>query len=303
MIPRTREFYLFDIFGFKVTADWSWLAIFFLMSWSLATGFFPTAFAEQSSGTCWLMGSLASAFLFLSVLAHEVGHSYMAHQNGIRIRGIRLFIFGGIAQLEREPDSPEVELKVALAGPAVSAILAAIFHLLSQAPVTIFGAPFILVTSFLTRANLVIALFNLIPGFPLDGGRVFRAVVWKTTQSYFHATRIASNVGRLVAIGLITFGALSALMGGFINGLWLILIGIFLHKAARQTYAQIAWRPSWPPEPRRTLDFEFDEMAKRVNALMHEFHLRTRFLDDEDEELFWILVNPNRRIRRTDIPF
>ncbi|MCG8606784.1 site-2 protease family protein [bacterium] len=131
---KSRGFHLFRILGFNVTADWSWLAIFVLMSWSLASSYFPSTIMGESQGTYWLMGLLSSALLFLSVVLHEVGHSYVARARGIRILGIRLFIFGGVAQLENEPRAPQDELRIALAGPAVSAVLAAIFNILSAAP-------------------------------------------------------------------------------------------------------------------------------------------------------------------------
>ncbi|MFQ5602357.1 MAG: site-2 protease family protein [bacterium] len=239
MISKKRDFYLFQIFGFRVSADWSWLVVFVLMSLSLATGYFPSNLVGESGVTYWLMGIISSALLFLSVVLHEVGHSYVAYQNGIRILGIRLFIFGGVAEMASEPRSPEVELKVAVAGPLVSAVLAVFFYLLSHSPVAVLGAPFLMVTSFLARVNLAMVLFNLLPGFPLDGGRILRALLWRIKGSYYRSTLIATGAGKAVAFGFMGLGILSFLMGGFLNGLWLIFVGMFLHQAAQAAQTQL----------------------------------------------------------------
>ena len=233
MLARRTGFHLFNIFRFQVSADWSWLIIAALISYSLATGYYPASYFMTPTILYWVMGMLSAALLFFSVVLHEVGHSYVARQNGIRILGIRLFIFGGVAQLDRDPDSPEIELKIALAGPAVSALLAFLFYQMSQFPMDVVGVPFILMTHFLTNVNIAMALFNMIPGFPLDGGRILRAILWKVKSDYFRATKIATRVGRIVAICFIVFGAGDAFIGNTGNGLWLVFIGLFLYQAAK----------------------------------------------------------------------
>jgi Zn-dependent protease len=246
---KGRGFHLFRIFGFNVTGDWSWLAIFVLISWSLASGHFPSTIMGESQGTYWLMGLLSSALLFMSVVLHEVGHSYVARARGIRILGIRLFVFGGVAQLQNEPRTPKDELKIALAGPAVSAALAVIFSMLGAAPIGLFGVSFVMIAEFAVRANMIMALFNLVPGFPLDGGRGLRALLWRIKGDYFRATEIASDAGRIVAAGFIGIGALALLTGGMAGGLWLVFIGMFLYGAAKASRAQLVFRRfshEWP---------------------------------------------------------
>ncbi len=282
MSGRGKAFHLFNLYGFRVTADWSWLVIVFLLTWSLATGWFPVRFVGQSGATYWGMGLLSSLLLFASVLAHEFGHAYTAVRSGIRIMGIRLFIFGGIAQLEREPHSPDVELKVALAGPTVSAALAVLFCLLSYAPVTMVGAPFLMVAYFLARANLAMAVFNLIPGFPLDGGRVLRALVWKMRHSYYYATKVAAGTGKLVAYGFMAFGLLMIPFGSLANGLWLVFIGLFLHRAAQAAWAQVAFQRFADPHG-WTRPFALDELWQVMEAMTRERPRRADpFRDLED---------------------
>lgn len=261
MFGRNNGFKLFNILGFKVSADWSWLVIAFLLSWSLATGYFPAVLNTNGSGAFLGLGILSALMLFFSVVLHEVGHSYVARHYGIRILGIRLFIFGGVAQMDREPQSPQVELKVALAGPAVSAILASVFFVFSQLPIASLAA----VSFFLAQANLAMVIFNMIPGFPMDGGRVLRAIVWQRKNDYHAATKLATDIGRYVAFGFMGLGGMMMLGGGFGNGLWLILIGMFLHQAARsnQIYAEYSRRQiphfDW-------LQREYDEVDERLDT-------------------------------------
>jgi Zn-dependent protease len=171
------------------------------------------------------------------VLAHELGHAFVALLEKVPVRGITLFIFGGVAQISEEPRSPGAELRIAIAGPLVSLALAAsfgAFGLISE------GVDWLFTPSmYLARINLMLALFNLIPGFPLDGGRVLRALVWWLTQSYERATRIASASGQVVAFGFIGLGGLSILFGQLANGLWLIFIGWFLQSAASSALQQL----------------------------------------------------------------
>lgn len=235
-------FRLFTLMGFTVSADWSWLLIAILLSWSLATSYFPPVL--NSDTVYWGAGIVSSLLLFFSVVLHEIGHSYVARRSGIRILGIRLFIFGGVAQMDREPPSPEIELKVALAGPAVSAALALLFTLFADIAAAGGLQPVSAVMAFLSRANTAMVVFNLIPGFPMDGGRVLRALVWNAKRDYYTATILAGNVGRYVAFTFMGLGVLMAFTGGFTSGLWLLLIGMFLHQAAKSSllYAGYARR-------------------------------------------------------------
>lgn len=244
MLSNKGGFKLFDIMGFRVSADWSWLFIAVLLSWSLASGYFPAVLGSGDGGFFLGLGIVSAMLLFFSVVLHEVGHSYVARQNGIRILGIRLFIFGGVAQMDREPRSPMVELKVALAGPAVSAALALGFFLISEILAT--GA-LAAVTLFVARANLAMVLFNMIPGFPMDGGRVLRAYLWQRRKSYYDATKTATTAGRYVAYGFMGLGALMMLSGAFGNGLWLVFIGMFLNHAARSNQQYAEYRRWYDP--------------------------------------------------------
>ena len=181
------------------------------------------------------MGIFTSLMFALSVLLHELGHSYMAVRNGIPVKGITLFIFGGVAQITREPSKPGVEFRVAIAGPVVSIILAGIFGglwLLDQF-VPVLAGP----SQWLARINFFLAAFNLIPGFPLDGGRVLRSLVWRYTGDFQKATQVASSSGQIVAFGFMAYGIFTILQGNFFNGLWLTFIGWFLQNAAASAYA------------------------------------------------------------------
>jgi Zn-dependent protease len=226
------------IWGIPVGLHASWFIIFILVTWSLASGYFPQAYPQLNAPAHWALAALTSLLFFGSVLAHELGHSWVALRNNIPVRSITLFIFGGVAQIEREPRTPGAEFRIAIAGPLVSLGLALLFQalfFLDQA-VPFLAAP----SEYLARINFSLAFFNLIPGFPLDGGRVLRALVWKLTGRFEGATRVASISGQIVAFGFIGVGVFTVLGGSFFNGLWLAFIGWFLQNAAASTYAQVS---------------------------------------------------------------
>jgi Zn-dependent protease/CBS domain-containing protein len=189
------------------------------------------------------MGFLAAVFLFLSVLFHELTHSYIAKKEEIEVKEITLFIFGGVSQLTKEPEDPGKELRIAIGGPISSFILAFIFWILSK--VTAQAPNLLLFTGllgYLAFINLSLAIFNLIPGFPLDGGRVLRAIYWRKTGSLKKATRIASDTGKLVGVGIILLGLFWILTGNLIGGFWFVIIGIFLRSAAEGGYQQVVMK-------------------------------------------------------------
>lgn len=225
-----------EILGIPIHIHYSWLLIFILITWSLGMGYFPQEYPELSSSVQFLMGAVTSLLFFGSVLLHELGHSWVALRNQIPVRSITLFIFGGVAQIEEEPHSPGVDFWVAIAGPLTSLCLGGIFGLiwLFDRNIPYLAAP----SSYLMRINFVLALFNLIPGFPLDGGRVLRAIIWKVKQDKHQATQIASGIGQFVAFGFIAFGILQIFQGNLFNGLWLAFIGWFLEQAATSTQAE-----------------------------------------------------------------
>jgi Zn-dependent protease/predicted transcriptional regulator len=230
---------LFRVLGIQISLNYTWFIVFGLIAWSLASGYFPFRYPELSRSSYWIMGFLGAIFLFLSVLAHEMTHSYRAKREGIEVREITLFIFGGVSQLARDPENPRKELIVAIGGPISSLILAFLFWILST--VTSGTSSFTLFTGlmgYLAFINLSLAIFNLIPGFPLDGGRVLRAIYWQRTGSLRRATRIASNTGKWVGLGIILLGLLGILRGNLIGGFWFVMIGIFLRSAAEGGYQQ-----------------------------------------------------------------
>ena len=235
-----NSFKVIHIWNIPIGLHPSWFLIFGLLTFSLATGLMPMEYPQLSSGMHWLLALITSLVFFLSVLAHELGHAYLALRNKVPVKGISLFFFGGVAQITEEPRTPGMEFKIAIAGPLVSLALAVFFELTYLLEAQI---PYLAATSeYLARINLMLALFNMIPGFPLDGGRVLRSIVWKLSNDFKRSTWIASRVGQLVAFGFIGYGIFTALTAGIFNGLWIGFIGWFLLNAASSAYTQTALR-------------------------------------------------------------
>jgi Zn-dependent protease len=226
----TASWRLGTIRGIPVGLHWSMALVFTLLTVSLATAFFPATHPDLPAAAYWLMAVVAGVLFFASILLHELGHAWEAQRNGLPVNGITLFVFGGVAQISGRPKTAGVEFRVAVAGPLVSFALVFVFGALSllARDVAYLAAP----SAWLARLNLVLALFNLLPGFPLDGGRMLRAVVWRATGDERRAAQVALISGQIVAFGLMGLGALTVLSGDFANGLWLILIGWFLQNAA-----------------------------------------------------------------------
>ncbi len=221
------------IFGIPVRLDWSWFLIFGLLTWSLATSYFPDRYSGWTVDTYWLLGATTAIALFVSVLLHELGHALLAMVYRIPVRRIRLMIFGGLAEMGDEPPGPFSEFAVAIAGPVVSLALAGVLGALwLQTRLLGVAEPLIAFFGYLGMINLMLVGFNLIPGFPLDGGRVLHAILWGLTGKQARATITAGTVGRVIAFGFIGVGALMVFTGDFSNGLWLGLIGFFLQGAA-----------------------------------------------------------------------
>ena len=245
-----RGISLFRLFGFEVRLDWSWLILAVLLTWSLATGVFPSYYRGLSTATYWWMGVTGALGLFLSIVLHELGHSLAARRFGIPMRGITLFIFGGVAEMGGPPPSAKSEFFMAIAGPIVSVLLVGLFfgiHWLGEVagwPTALTG-----VFAYLTWINLLVVAFNLVPAFPLDGGRVLRSVLWGWKRNLSWATRIAAAVGSGFAFLLIFWGIFSFATGNFIGGLWWVLIGLFLRSAAQVSYQQVLVRQVLSGEP------------------------------------------------------
>jgi Zn-dependent protease len=235
---------LFKIAGIGISLDYSWFIIFALVIWSLSAGYFPRTFPGQTSQAYWTAGFIATFLFFASVLFHELAHSLMAIRSGIKIPEITLFLFGGVSHLAEEPRDPQTELKVAIVGPLSSFLLALLFWGIKQSLMADEASMAAAILDYLAWINFALGLFNLIPGFPLDGGRILRAVRWWQTGSLTQATKIASDIGKGFALALMILGGLQIFAGFLIGGLWLIFIGIFLKGIAEGGYQQVVIRQS-----------------------------------------------------------
>ncbi len=232
---------LFRIAGIDIGIHYTWILIFILLSWSLAQGFFPRLYPGWDTVTYWITGLVSALLLFASVLVHELAHSLVAQSRGMTVRSITLFIFGGVSNLEDEPEKPKTEFVMSIVGPLSSLALAGIFwgllHIVGdqQSPV---AATF----SYLALINVLLAGFNLLPGFPLDGGRVLRAILWNRTGNLVKATNIAATVGRFMGWGFIAFGLFQVFAGNFIYGIWFAFIGWFLSSSADASRREVTLR-------------------------------------------------------------
>ncbi len=228
---------LFHVRGIAVRIHASWLVVFALISWSLSAGYLPEAEPGLSATTYWIEGLAGAFLLFVSVFFHELAHAVVAGRMGIPVSSITLHVFGGVSQMTREPERPGAEALVAIAGPAASLALAAISALVQRlAPASPLVTP---VARYLLLMNATVGLFNLAPGFPLDGGRLLRAALWKFGGDPARATRQASRAGEAFAAFLMAVGIFRALGGQFLGGLWLVLIGVFLRQAAEGQSQQL----------------------------------------------------------------
>jgi len=238
-----RSIKLITLFGIPVEINYTWFIIFGLVIFTLARGYFPNTDPELSTLSHWLMAVVAAILLFASLLAHELSHSLVAQRNNLPIHGITLFVFGGVAHLEKEPPTPAVEFKMAIAGPLMSFFLSLLFFFLTKV-LNSFGFPRYLLSIFeyLFILNLVVGLFNLVPGFPLDGGRILRAALWGWSKDIKKATGIASAFGKGFAFFLIAVGLLNLFLGSVISGVWFIFIGLFLQEAAEVSYRQVVMK-------------------------------------------------------------
>lgn len=226
------------IAGIAVYGHVSWLIFLVLLTWSLASDWFAQVFPGWAATTYWIAAFVSALLFFVCVLAHELGHALVARAHGLTVRDITLFVFGGVASIEEESKRPGVELQIALAGPAVSLLLAAFAYLLGL-PLKGSGASAQAVLDYLAVTNLLLAIFNLIPGFPLDGGRALRSVIWKVTGNFRKATHIASSVGQTCGYVFILLGIIEFFTGNFFYGLWTAFIGWFLLSASQSAALRV----------------------------------------------------------------
>ncbi|HLG78008.1 MAG TPA: site-2 protease family protein [Ktedonobacteraceae bacterium] len=233
------SFRIGSLAGIDIYVNFSWLIILVLLTVSLATGWYPSAFPGQSSGIYLLLGLIAALLLFLSVLLHELAHSLVARSRGLPVKNIVLFIFGGVSNIEQEPKSPGVEFFMALVGPVVSLLIALVCYLL-WLPIRGDRSAVAGTLLYLAAANGLLGLFNLIPGFPLDGGRVLRSIVWKISGNQTTATRVATVVGQIIAYLFILAGIWQFFTGNVLDGIWIGFIGWFMLSAAQSARVQSA---------------------------------------------------------------
>ncbi len=245
---------LFRLLGFEVKIDISWILLALLITWTLAVGLFPRTYPDLSRPTYWWMGVAGAVGVFLSIVFHELSHSLVARRFGMPIKGITLFIFGGVAEMEDEPPSPKAEFVMAVVGPLASLLLAGIFFESAR-----FGeahswhTAIVGVLAYLSYLNTIVAVFNLFPAFPLDGGRMLRAALWGWKRRLTDATRIASRIGSGFAWILMILGVVAFVRGNFIGGTWWFLIGLFLRGAAVTAYRQVVIRETLQGEAIRRL--------------------------------------------------
>lgn len=228
---------LFRVRGIEVGVHVSWLIVFGLVTWSIAMGFVPQALPGIAPIEAWIIGAISAVLLFASVLLHELAHSFVAISRGLPVHSITLFLFGGVSNLSADSKDPRTEFLIAIVGPLTSFAIAGAALLLANVPL---DERIGVVVTYLIVVNALLGAFNLIPGFPLDGGRVFRSIVWRATGSVRRATEIAAAVGQLVGFGFVAWGILRVFDGDLLGGLWTAAIGLFLQNAAGSSVQQLA---------------------------------------------------------------
>ncbi|MFA9476903.1 site-2 protease family protein [Phycisphaerales bacterium AB-hyl4] len=241
------RFHILNLFGFPIYVDLSWFIIVVLITWSLAEGLFG---AEQwypeladEPTLRWAMGFAGAIGLFVSVVLHELGHAKVAEWFGVPMKGITLFIFGGVAEMTQEPPSAKAEFWVAIAGPIVSVAVGCTAAVLWGAGHFVgLGVPFTSVIGYLAIINIVLVVFNMIPAFPLDGGRVLRSIIWAWSGQLNKATRVTSQIGSGFGIALMILAVLRLIMGDILGAVWWFLIGMFLRAAAQMSYQRLLAR-------------------------------------------------------------
>ncbi|MBE3088702.1 MAG: site-2 protease family protein [Actinobacteria bacterium] len=233
---------LFKVFGIEIRLDYSWFIIFALFAYILGFIYFPSVLPGLNKGLLALITVITVLFVFISVLIHEMSHSLVARRKGTSVEKITLFLFGGMAQIDKEPETPNSELIMAIAGPAASFVVAAIFGVIwfFTKNIALVREP----VGYLAIINIVLGVFSILPGYPLDGGRILRSIIWKTTGNLERATFIASTAGRVIGFVIIAAGIFFILTGNFLNGIWLAFIGWFIQSSAQMGYRQLIFETS-----------------------------------------------------------
>ena len=244
-----RRLKLFTIFGFEVRLDPSWIFMAVLVTWSLAAGVFPSQFPGLPRNSYWWMGLVGALGLFGSIVVHELCHSLVAKRYKLPMKGITLFIFGGVAEMGGEPQSPKIEFLMAIAGPLASILIGCIFFLLKRIGEGVWPIEAVGVMAYLGWINWILAAFNMLPAFPLDGGRVLRSALWYWQGDLRRATRIAARIGTGFGLALMLLAAYELFQGYLVGAMWYFLIGLFLQRASRMSYEQVLLRSVLEGEP------------------------------------------------------
>jgi len=297
---------LFKLFGFSVHIDVSWFILAIFIVWSLANWFFPDRFGGLRPATYWWMGVAGAIGLFASIVFHEFCHSMVARRYGLPMKGITLFIFGGVAEMADEPQSPKAEFLMAIAGPISSVVLATGLLFLYTVGKHAGGSlPVNGVLWYLWLLNYVLAGFNLLPAFPLDGGRVLRSILWTTSGNLRWATRIASQLGSGFGVFLIITGAINVFWGDVPGGVWLFLIGMFIRNASQMSYKQLLVRAALGGEEIRRF-MKSDPITvppsisieQLVNDYFYKHHLKMFPVCDGDLLLGCVTSNQVKQVPR-----
>ena len=305
-----RRFRLFKLFGFQVRVDLSWLVIAALVTWTLAVGVFPQNYRGLSPTSYWLMGVAGACGLFASIVFHEFAHSLVARRFGMEMSGITLFVFGGVAEMKEEPRSPKAEFFMAIAGPLSSVVLAFAFWGVAQfGRVTGWPSQLSGVLGYLGWINIMLVAFNLIPAFPLDGGRVARSILWGWKNNLQWATRIVTAIGSGFGFLLTGLGVLSFLFGNIVSGIWWFLIGLFLRNAAQMSYQQVVMREALAGEPlRRFMNpnpvtvSPSASVQEFVDDYIYRYHYKLYPVVSDGQLLGCITLNQVKQIPREEWP-
>jgi Zn-dependent protease/predicted transcriptional regulator len=296
------------VFGFEIRIDSSWFILFALILWTFSYVAFPQQVPGLAVAAYIGMGLTGTLLFFVSLLLHEIAHSLVARAKNIPVEGITLFLFGGMAHTRMEAETPGDEFQIAAAGPvmsiAIAVTLGGLFWIGAQAG---WHPAALAVLQYIAALNVILAVFNLLPGFPLDGGRLFRAIVWKVTGDVHRATRVASMGGRWLAYLLIAFGLLSAFGGNVLGGMWMVFIGWFLRNAAISSYQQhmlLSMLSGVRASQAMTPDPDTVPPDATVRALTEEYFMRRRYaaypVVDQGRTVGVVTLQAAREVDRDD---